>query len=183
MHGGFPAFILPGRLFIPVEGEIVAICMARGLLCSLLYQFTKLFTMKKIQKLIMLSLLFSASFTTACHKSGNNNASTLTPGAWKITYFFSQQDETSNYQGYVFDFESNGGLSASKGVQIWQGAWSAGLDDSQDKLLIAFSGGAPSALLELQEDWHIIKMDDGFMHLEHTSGGNGHTEVLHFERN
>ena len=70
---------------------------------------------------------------------------------------------------YTQDFES------------WNGAWSTGVDDSKDKFVISFSPGAPSALSELAEDWLIIKMDDNVMQFEHTSGGNGDTDVLHFE--
>lgn len=138
--------------------------------------------MQKIQNYIALGLFIGAGLLASCHNNGNNTGSTPASGQWKITYFFDKQDETSHYAGYVFDFGSNGSLTASQNGQTWNGAWSTGFDDSTDKLLISFSGGAPSALLDLQEDWRIIKMDDNFMHLEHTSGGNGDTDVVHFER-
>ena len=139
--------------------------------------------MQKIQNFFALALLVAASLLTACDdKSNNPNTSTPTAGTWKVVYFFDKQDETSNYAGYVFDFGSNGSLTATQNGQTWSGTWSTGFDDSKDKLLITFSGSAPSALLDLQEDWLILKMNDTVMQFEHTSGGNGDTDVVHFEK-
>ncbi|GAB4493737.1 MAG: hypothetical protein OHK0019_18320 [Saprospiraceae bacterium] len=131
-----------------------------------------------------LSLLLSVAFVS-CQKNddnsfgGNNN---VTPGQWKITYFFDKKDETGNYLGYTFEFGSDGSLSATNGSQTWSGSWQTGIDDSANKFLIDFTGTVPSALAELEEDWRIISMSDTFMHFEHTSGGNGDTDVLKFNK-
>lgn len=114
--------------------------------------------------------------------SGNNNNNTPAAGQWKITYFFDKKDETSNYAGYTFEFGSDGSLSAFSGSQTWTGTWQTGIDDSADKILLDFIGTAPSALLELEEDWRILTMNDSFMHFEHTSGGNGDTDVVKFTK-
>lgn len=138
--------------------------------------------MKFIQKLIALLLLSSAAFT-ACHNSDDNSSNNnITPaaGTWKVTYFFDKQDETSNYTTYTFEFGANGSLSATNGSQTWTGTWATGIDDSKDKFLIDFSGTVPSALAELEEDWLIMAVESDFMHFEHTSGGNGDTDVLKF---
>ena len=42
--------------------------------------------------------------------------------------------------------------------------------------------GVRFALGELEEDWRIIELQDDFMHFEHTSGGNGDTDVLKFTK-
>jgi hypothetical protein len=140
--------------------------------------------MQKIQYFSTLVLFLATVLFTSCDDNSNSNNSpnqTLTPGNWKVVYFFDKQDETSNYAGYVFDFSSNGTLSASTSGQTYNGTWSTGFDDSKNKFLMTFSPGVPSALLELQEDWLILKMDSNVMQFEHTSGGNGDTDVLHFE--
>jgi len=140
--------------------------------------------MKVFQKFLAL-LLLSVGTLTACHKSDDNSSgNNFTPstGTWKVTYFFDKQDETGYYTGYTFEFGVNGSLSASNGSQTWTGTWTTGFDDSTDKFLIDFSGTVPSALSELEEDWRIIKTDDSFMHFEHTSGGNGDTDVLKFSK-
>ena len=76
----------------------------------------------------------------------------------------------------------SGALTATNGGQSWTGTWSSGYDDSKNKFLINFDGARPIALSELQEDWLILKMEDKLMHFEHTSGGNGDTDVVKFER-
>ncbi len=115
--------------------------------------------------------------------SGNGNGSTPAAGQWKITYFFDKKDETGNYAGYTFEFGSDGSLSAANGSQTWTGSWQSGVDDSTDKFVIDFSGTVPGALSELEEDWRIITMNDSLMHFEHTSGGNGDTDVVKFSKN
>ena len=127
-------------------------------------------------------IIFTALFI-ACNNPGNNgNGPTPSAGSWKVSFFFDKQDETADFNGYVFEFGSNGSLTATKGGQSWSGTWSTGIDDSADKFLMDFSGASPSPLDELEEDWLIISMDDNLMHLEHTSGGNGDTDVVKFER-
>jgi hypothetical protein len=128
------------------------------------------------------TLAFSACNHDDNSGGSNNGGSTPTPGSWKITYFFDKQDETGHYSSYTFDFESNGSLTASNGSQSWNGTWTTGIDDSSDKMVFSFPVGAPSALQELQEDWLIIQITDNLMHLEHTSGGNGDTDVVKFEK-
>ncbi len=138
--------------------------------------------MKVLQKFLAL-LLLCVGTLAACHKDkSSGTAFTPSAGTWKVTYFFDKQDETSNYTGYTFEFGTNGSLSATNGSQTWTGTWLTGYDDSTDKFLIDFSGTVPSALSDLEEDWRIIKTDDSFMHFEHTSSGNGDTDVLKFSK-
>ena len=143
--------------------------------------------MKVIQKFLPLLLLSLFALTSCDDNSSGNNGSnnggaTPSAGTWKVSYFFDKQDETSYYSNYTFEFGANGSLSASNGNQTYSGTWATGIDDSTDKFLIDFSGTVPSALSELEEDWRIIKMDNDFMHFEHTSGGNGDTDVLKFSK-
>ncbi len=141
--------------------------------------------MKSIKSLwAILPLLCIGLF--ACHKSddnsNNNNPVTPAAGKWKITYFFDKSDETSKYTSYTFDFGSNGSLTATNGAQSWSGTWQTGVDDSTNKFVISFGGSIPSTLEDLSEDWRIITVNDTFMHFEHTSGGNGDTDVVKFSK-
>ena len=142
--------------------------------------------MKFIQKFLPLFLLSSVAFASCDDKSSSNNSNNnnVTPasGIWKVSYFFDKQDETSNYSSYTFEFGSNGSLTASNGSQTYNGTWATGIDDSSNKFLIDFSGTIPSSLSDLEEDWQIIKIESNFMHFEHTSGGNGATDVLKFRK-
>jgi|JI7StandDraft_1071085.scaffolds.fasta_scaffold01207_16 hypothetical protein len=115
------------------------------------------------------------------NNSGNNNAN-VTPaaGQWKISYFFDKQEETSNYTGYTFDFAANGTLTTQGNGQTYTGTWQTNVDDSKDKFVINYTGTVPSTLQELEEDWLILVIDNNLMHFEHTSGGNGDTDVVKF---
>ncbi|MBK9338606.1 MAG: hypothetical protein IPM98_19590 [Lewinellaceae bacterium] len=132
-------------------------------------------------------LLLGMLLSTACNKSNDDNT---TPGGsnppaagiWKISYFFDKQIETSNYAGYTFEFKTDGALIAQNGAQTWNGTWSTNCDDSANKFCIFFAGSVPSVLIELQEDWLILEKTSNLMHFEHTSGGNGDTDVVHFTR-
>ena len=143
--------------------------------------------MRTIKILPFLFAFFSLAFFAACtsdDNSSNNNGGNNTPGAgaWKISYFFDKQDETSNYSNYTFEFGSTGSLIVTNGSQNYTGTWSTGIDDSTNKFLISFGSAVPSALSELEEDWRIIQMTDNLIHLEHTSGGNGDTDVVKFTK-
>lgn len=134
-----------------------------------------------------LVMLIAVSFASCSNSSSDDNPSPgggnpPAAGTWRISYFFDKQDETGNYNGYTFEFGSNGSLTAARSGQSWSGSWSTGFDDSANKFLIDFNGNPPSALLELEEDWRIIQQTDTFMHFEHTSGGNGDTDVVKFVR-
>lgn len=142
--------------------------------------------MKNIKSLLAI-LPMSLFFLFACTSSDDNSSgggNTVTPsaGQWKVSYFFDKKDETNNYSSYSFEFGANGSLSATSGGQTWSGTWLTGFDDSANKFLIDFTGTVPSALSELEEDWRIISIEDNSMHFEHTSGGNGDTDVLKFTK-
>ncbi|MBL7781272.1 MAG: hypothetical protein JNM22_08635 [Saprospiraceae bacterium] len=145
--------------------------------------------MSNFKFLPVLIALFSILSATACDDNSNSNSgpngNSQTPGAgaWKVSYFFDKKVETGNYATYTFEFGANGSMSATNGSQTWNGTWGTGFDDSANKFLIDFNGAVPSALSDLEEDWRIIEMTDTFMHFEHTSGGNGDTDVLKFTRN
>ena len=144
-------------------------------------------TLKSIFSPLVLLAFSAALFTAACSKSNDDNS---TPGgsnppaagAWKISYFYDKQDETSNYTGYTFEFKSDGTLVATNGSQTWNGTWSTNCDDSANKFCIFFNASVPSTLGELEEDWLIIEKNSSFMHFEHTSGGNGDTDIVHFTK-
>jgi hypothetical protein len=144
--------------------------------------------MKGIQFVFSAFAILLISAFTSCTNSddnssgGNGNNQTPNAGTWKVSHFYDKKDETGNYASYTFEFGTDGSLSASNGSQTWSGTWQTGFDDSADKFLIDFNGTLPSALSELEEDWRIIKIEDNFMHFEHTSGGNGDTDVLKFTK-
>ena len=106
----------------------------------------------------------------------------VTSGSWRITYFWdTDKDETNHFTGYNFTFEEEGTLSATNGVNTYNGIWTTGMDDSQVKLIISF--GSPPDFVDISDDWHVIEQSSSKIRLEDVSGGNGGTDFLTFEKN
>lgn len=117
-------------------------------------------------------------------------------GTWRITYFWdTDEDETSNFTGYVFTFNTDGTLIAVKGNTTVNGTWSV-VDDSgnsssdddgnstdDDDFNILFSVPASSDFDDLNDDWDIISVTANKIELIDVSGGNGGTDFLTFEKN
>ncbi len=109
----------------------------------------------------------------ACTKSNDDNVNPdnkveQVSGNWTVSYFFdSGKDETSDFSGYSFDFNSNGVLTASGNGNTFTGAWWIGSnssddDNSSNKLNISITG--TSNEIRLRDD------------------GDDSDEVLHFTR-
>ncbi len=151
--------------------------------------------MKSIS-LILIGLLLSFSISS-CFGSDdddshhddddNSNGSTteiVIEGNWKVTLF--QEDnsnQTAHFNGYAFDFETNGILTAVNGSNTQTGNWNNGGDDSANKLNIDFpSAQDDSPFEEISEDWNIITKTVTKIELKHVSGGDGSIDLLTFEK-
>ena len=147
-----------------------------------------------MKKLLSVSLAFSLFFLSACSNDNNDNnnntnnptpttvSNTLSSGTWRITYYWdTDHEETSNYSGYAFTFGSGNVLTAVNGSSTVTGTWVTGLDDSQVKLILAFS--TPAAFAELSDDWHVTERTDTRIKLEDVSGGGSGTDYLTVEKN
>ncbi|NAY92976.1 hypothetical protein GTQ34_13715 [Muricauda sp. JGD-17] len=114
-------------------------------------------------------------------------------GSWTITYFFdTDKEETSDFNGYTFTFNSDGTLTASNGSNEVTGTWSitdsdsnsnddSSDDDSGADFNIAFS--SPADFEDLSDDWDIVEYSSVRIELIDVSGGNGGTDNLVFEKN
>ena len=155
--------------------------------------------MKKIISLITVFTLIFA--TVSCSttddssiddsSSGDNSTAdqienTAQSGTWRITYFYdSDQDETTNFSGYIFTFNSDGSLKAINGSTTVSGAWSVTNSNSSSSdehhFNIIFS--SPNNFEDLSDDWEIISTSNTIIKLTDVSGGNGSTDFLTFEKN
>ncbi len=124
--------------------------------------------------------------------------STAQNGTWRITNFNdSGQDETSDFNGYVFAFASNGTLTVTNGNNTITGSWSV-TDDSNSSSDSSDDDGDSSSDVDfniffpvpesndfedLNDDWDINSISDTVIDLIDISGGNGGTDILTFERN
>lgn len=103
----------------------------------------------------------------------------LTSGSWFVTYFFDDKDETSDFAGYEFTFNTDNTAKAVSSANTVNGTWS--LTNSNTPDLNLFFGNT-SPFDELDEDWDIIEATQDIIKLKHVSGGNGGVDFLTYER-
>ena len=141
-----------------------------------------------MKKIVFYLLVFSVLFFS-CKKddsnpsiSTSNVTSTVSTGNWRITYYWdTDHDETNNFIGYSFVFNTNGTVTATKAANTITGTWTTRNDDSKIKLVLSFS--SPADFIEISDDWHTIERTDSKIKLQDVSGGNGGTDYLTFEKN
>ena len=112
---------------------------------------------------------------------GNQNfASILTNGTWHVSYYFDDSDETSNYKGYNFTFNSNGTVAVVKEKNTIAGNWSTFVNSGQDIFLLKFDD---SKLDELEDDWKITEFTTTNVRLKNKNSSDGATDYLYFTKN
>lgn len=165
--------------------------------------------MKNIKKAATVLLVGALLFVTVgCSKDDSNDATNnnngnsadqvreiATNGTWRVTYFFdTDQEETSNFNGYTFTFGEDGTLTAVNGNTTVTGSWSV-LDDSSnsssdddgnstddDDFNILFPVPESNDFEDLNDDWDIISVTANKIELTDVSGGNGGTDFLTFTK-
>lgn len=83
----------------------------------------------------------------------------VTSGTWIVTLFEEDGvDETSDFSGFSFTFNTEGVLRADSGDNSISGAWSISSDDEDSKEDIDFNifFSSPANFAELSEDWDIV---------------------------
>lgn len=110
----------------------------------------------------------------------------LASGNWIITEFIdSGEDETSDFSGFLFTFNSSGSLVAAKGSTTYTGNWSItedSGDDSPDDLDFNIYFNLTNQFEDLNDDWDIVSHTSAKIELIDVSGGDGETDYLTFER-
>jgi len=153
-----------------------------------------------LKTIFYLFTMFTIISCTTDDSNNNNNNNTNNSinqitniaenGTWKITYFYDKDhEETNNFNGYIFTFNTDGSLIAEKGNNTVTGTWSvtnsnSNDDSSDDKdFNIFFAVPDSSNFEDLNDDWEIIATNDNKIELIDISGGNGGTDYLTFEKN
>jgi len=134
------------------------------------------------------------------NNNSNSNSADLTSeimeqGDWQITRFEdSGVDQTIDFNGYTFVFNTDGTVIASNGNQTVNGTWNI-FDDSSnsssdddgnssddDDFILDFAVPESSDFDDLIDDWDFISVSNSKIELIDISGGNGGTDYLTFER-
>jgi hypothetical protein len=157
--------------------------------------------MKNLRLIPVLAMLFMLNVASMCSSNDDNSNPTVqdpTPiintaaqGTWRVTlYEDSGVNETSNFSGFNFTFNSNNVLNVTGNGLTLNGTWSVTSDNSGDDspspdldFNIGFVSPAPTKFIELTDDWNIITYTSTKIQLIHVSGGNGGTDYITFEKN
>ncbi len=103
-------------------------------------------------------------------------------GDWKITNYTDDDiDETSNYIGYSFTFNSDGILGATDGNTAVSGAWSMTTSDV-DELDFNIFFTTPNIFEVLTDDWEINKYSSSKIELIDVSEADNSIDYLTFEK-
>jgi len=127
----------------------------------------------------------------------NNTAqlvNTVGAGSWHITYYNdSGKDETINFKGYQFTFNSDGSLLATNSTVSINGKWSISNDrsndydddsghDDNDDIDFNISFLSPRIFEDLSDDWDIVFASGTQIKLKDGSLGDGDIDFLTFEK-
>lgn len=138
-------------------------------------------------------LLSSCSKSKTTQKEIDNITEHAQLGDWTISKMIdSGDDETSNFQAYVFTFNEDGTIVATKNTTTHNGTWSitnssnsdddSSDDDSDIDFNISFNVPESNDFDDLNDDWDILSHSENKIELQDISGGNGGTDLLTFER-
>lgn len=104
----------------------------------------------------------------------------LVQGTWYVSYFFRDEDETSDYAAFDFTFFANGTASVSGGPNPITGTWNLYEDDGETEIEFTFTG---SQLDEIEEDWTVTSVTATKIEMRKVSGGGDDIGHLHLTRN
>jgi len=96
-------------------------------------------------------------------------------GSWKISFYWDQKEETSNFSGYYFMFNSSGQLMAHKGTETFTGTWR----ETSTRFTINF--GNDPVLSDLNKDW--LKLEESNTLLKLKDDNPAQDDEVHFIKN
>ena len=114
--------------------------------------------------------------------------STATTGTWKITRFIDEgSDDTDDFEGFVFSFDTNGSLSADNGTNTFTGSWNVEMDDDDDSGELEFEidlATSDDIFDDLDDDWYVLEYSDNRIRLaEDDDDQDDDDDFLTFVRN
>lgn len=151
--------------------------------------------MKLLKLACLVGFVFSSIFSS-CKKDDDVPVSTVPSTAavatavtsntstsgWRVTlYNENGVVKTSSFNGYNFNFASNGTMTAVYSSQSANGTWSTFADSGKTKLDLTFNS-ANSNLQSINDDWEVLTATSNKIELRDISGGNGTTDLLTLER-
>jgi hypothetical protein len=104
----------------------------------------------------------------------------LTSGSWEISYFYHDYERTQSYSGYVFTFNSDNTVIASKLGSSFSGVWSTKLEDRVRKFELDFN---TNSLEDLELNWKLFEFNNSRIRFRGgTSNSGSETDYLYFTK-
>ena len=105
----------------------------------------------------------------------------LTSGSWYVSYFYGDgNDDTNYYDGYNFNFNSNGSCTAIKNAITTNGDWDLYDESSYQRFDLHYDG---DALDEMEEDWKVLEFTATCIRLKHESNAENDNHYLNLSKN
>lgn len=109
-------------------------------------------------------------------------AEAVTEGTWKVTHFSERSNnETDDFSGYTFTFQSNGKVLAAKNGVIKEGNWSESAGSQRLIIDLGVKSDGNKPLGELSDDWVIVSKTDKKINLSDDNATSN--ELLEFTKN
>jgi hypothetical protein len=115
---------------------------------------------------LMIAAVAGMMILASCSKNSNDlsNASVQAAaqavsasGTWKVTSYIDNSDnETAEFNGYSFTFNSNGTIVATAGSVNVNGSWSTSSSSNKFIINLGPKGNTNKPLGELTDDWRVI---------------------------
>lgn len=137
--------------------------------------------MRKI-RLLPAAFALVIVFLASCTKTDMNTisiseAESIIPGSYKVNMYDNASGNTTAYDNYTFDFQSNGALIATNGIETYTGQWSivsVNEADFDKQVTITISGNAD--MDALNHAWFVEEVSDVTLYLTNQAGD----ETVHF---
>lgn len=109
-------------------------------------------------------------------------AEAVTNGTWRVTHFSERaNNETDDFAGYTFTFQSNGKVLAAKNGVIKEGNWSESTSSQKLTIDLGIKSDANKPLGELSDEWKITSKTDTKINLADDNSSSN--ELLEFTKN
>lgn len=122
----------------------------------------------------MIAFCFVVLLSCKSKKEETPGTFNLKDGTWRISYFWDEKDETTDFTGYALMFGDGGVLMAHKGSTMYTGTWS----QTTTRITINFTD---PILSELNDDWLITETSTTGVKLKDDSPSQD--DQLHLAKN
>ena len=144
--------------------------------------------------LTILALVSMSLLSLSCSNDGNTSDTNsenvaqlqdaIIQGTWKITRFIEDGvNQTSNFNGFNFTFNTNGTVLATNGSNPVNGTWTTSVSSSGTPKFVLNFNISNGPFDEISEDWNIESVSSILIDLKHVSGGDGSIDLLLFTKN